>query len=113
MSKPTKQVVLTTTIRTTGKVIANRFVNHAGKQAKADEKVYGVSPYHADAGEPLAVDIVGIAVVEAGGAVAVGDDLASDAQGCAVKAGASGKAAGVARSAAAAAGDLIQIFLRG
>ena len=107
MSKPTKQVVLTTTIRTTGKVIANRFVNHAGKQAKADEKVYGVSPY-----EPLAVDIVGIAVVEAGGAVAVGDDLASDAQGCAVKAGASGKAAGVARSAAAAAGDLIQIFLR-
>lgn len=112
MSKPTKQVVLTTTIKTTGKVVANRFVGHSGKQAAADEKVYGVAPYDADSGDTLAVDILGIAVVEAGGVLAVGDDVSADAQGCAVKT-AGGKVAGTARTAAAAAGDLIQVFLKG
>lgn len=109
MSKPTKKVILIDTVQATGKIVANRFVAHSGKQAAADEKVYGVSPYDADNGDAAAVEILGISVVEAGGAVNVGDAVSSDAQGCAVAGGS--RPAGVARTAAAAAGDLIQVFL--
>lgn len=112
MSKPTKKVLLTDTVKASGKVAANRFVAHTGKQAAADEKVYGVSPHDVENGDAMAVEIAGIALVEAGGAVAVGDDVFPDAQGCAVKTG-SGKAAGTARSAAAGAGELIRVFLKG
>lgn len=112
MSKPTKKVVLVDTVKAAGKVVANRFVSHAGKQATADKKVYGVAPYDVEAGDAMAVEIAGIALVEAGGVVAVGDDVSADAQGCAVKTG-SGEVAGTARSAAAGAGELIQVFLKG
>ena len=44
MSKPTKQVVLVTTVKTTGKIVANRFVSFAGKQATATDKVLGATP---------------------------------------------------------------------
>ena len=111
MAKPTKQVVLTTTIKATGAVVANRFVTYAGVQAKADEKIYGVSPVDAEAGNFMPVEIIGIALVEAGGALAAGDEVSADAQGCAVKAG-SGKVAGTVCSAAAA-GELVRVFLKG
>ena len=57
-----KQVVLVTTVKTSGKVVKNRFV---------------------------------------------------DAQGAAVKAAGNAKIAGTARSAATAAGEVIQVFLKG
>ncbi|MFV2030803.1 DUF2190 family protein [Neisseria sp. S1] len=112
MTLPTKQVVLTTTVKATGKVVANRFVTFAGKQALANEAVLGVSPYDADEGDTLAVDVVGIAVVEAGGAVTVGAKVDTDAQGCAVT-HATGEAVGTALSTAAEAGDLIRVLLKG
>ena len=112
MSKPTKQVVLVTTVKTTGKIVANRFVSFAGKQATATDKVLGATPYDADINEILAVDTIGTVVVEAG-ALAVGDEVSPDAQGCAVKTAGSAKAVGIARSAAAGAGELIQVLLRG
>lgn len=111
MSKPTKKVILTDTVKAAGKVVANRFVAHNGKQATADTKVYGVSPHDVETGDAMAVEIAGLAVVEAGGTVNIGDEVSPDAQGCAVTGGS--KPAGVARSAAAQAGDLIQVFLRG
>lgn len=111
MSKPTKQVVLVTTLKTTGKIVANRFVSHAGKQAVAGEKVLGVSPYDADVNETLAVDIIGITIVETGGALVIGDDVAADAQGCAVKATGSAKIIGTARSTAETAGEQVAILL--
>ena len=75
MSKPTKQVVLVTTVKTTGKIVANRFVSFAGKQATATDKVLGATPYDADINEILAVDTIGTVVVESGGTVAVGDEV--------------------------------------
>ena len=113
MSKPTKQVVLVTTVKTAGKIVANRFVSFAGKQATATDKVLGATPYDADINEILAVDTIGTVVVEAGGALAVGDEVSPDAQGCAVKTAGSAKAVGIARSAAAGAGELIQVLVRG
>ena len=102
----TKQVVLVTTVKTSGKVVKNRFVDFAGK-------VLGTATLDADAGEMLAVDVLGIALVEAGGTIAVGDEVAADAQGAAVKAAGNAKIAGTARSAATAAGEVIQVFLKG
>lgn len=112
MAKQTKQVVLTTTVRTTGKVVENRFVTFAGKQAKANEAVLGVAVRDADEGDLLAVDVLGIALVEAGGQIAAGAEVDADAQGCAVI-HASGKVAGTALTAAAAAGDVIRVLLKG
>ncbi|HFC8546124.1 TPA: capsid cement protein [Neisseria lactamica] len=109
----TKQVVLVTTVKTTGKVVKNRFVDFAGKQAAAGVKVLGTATFDADAGDTLAVDALGIALVEAGGTVAVGDEVAADAQGAAVKAVGNAKIAGTARSAATAAGEIVQVFLKG
>lgn len=109
MSQKTKQVVLTTTTRTAGQVVASRFVTFTGKQATANEAVLGVSAYDAAAGDLLGVEVIGITLVESGGAVTVGAKVASDAQGCAV-AGES-KTAGVALSAAEGAGTLIRVLL--
>ena len=97
----TKQVVLTTTIRAEGAIVANRFVNYAGKQAKAGEAVLGVAPYDTAAGDTAAVDAIGIAVVETGGALAAGDAVAADAQGCAVKQAGNAPLAGYVLDAAA------------
>lgn len=107
----TKQVVLTTTIKATGAIVKDRFVNFKGSQAKAGEAVLGVAPYDVEAADTAAVDVVGIAVVEAGGKVAVGAEVGSDAQGCAVTGAA--KVAGTALSEAAAAGDIIRVLLKG
>ena len=111
MAKPTKQVVLTTTVRTTGKVVENRFVTFAGKQAKANEAVLGAATHDADEGDLLGVDVVGIALVEAGGEVAAGAAVSADAQGCAVAG--TQNVAGTAVTAAAAAGDFIRVLLKG
>lgn len=107
----TKQVVLITTIKATGAIVKDRFVNFKGAQAKAGETVLGVAPYDVENGDTAAVDIVGIAVVEAGGAVATGDEVGSDAQGCAVTGAA--KVAGTALTAAAGAGETIRVLLKG
>lgn len=111
MTKATKQVVLTTTLRTTAPVVENRLVTFAGKQAASGEAVLGSAVYDADAGDLLAVDVLGIVLVEAGGEVAVGAEVGADAQGCAVSG--ADRAVGVALSAAAGAGEVIRVLLRG
>ena len=107
----TKNVVLVTTITATGEIVKDRFVNFAGAQAKAGEAVLGVAPYDVANGDTAAVDVVGIAVVEAGGAIAAGVEVGSDAPGCAVTGEA--KAAGTALTAASGAGETIRVLLKG
>ena len=55
--------------------------------------------------------MVGIAVVESGGAVAIGAEVGADAQGCAVSGAA--KIAGTALTAATAAGETVRVLLKG
>lgn len=107
----TKQVVLVTTITATGAIVKNRFVNFKGAQAKVGEAVLGVAPYDVETGDTAAVDVVGIAVVESGGAVAIGAEVGADAQGCAVSGAA--KIAGTALTAATAAGETVRVLLKG
>lgn len=107
----TKQVVLVTTITATGAIVKNRFVNFKGAQAKAGETVLGVAPYDVETGDTAAVDVVGIAVVESGGPVAIGDDVGPDAQGCAVSHQL--RNVGTALTAATAAGETVRVLLKG
>ena len=79
-------MVLVTTITATGEIVKDRFVNFAGAQAKAGEAVLGVAPYDVANGDTAAVDVVGIAVVEAGGAIAAGAEIQVGANGRAITA---------------------------
>lgn len=104
-----KQVVLITTTKATAPIIANRFVGFDGKQAKAAQPVFGVAPRDADNGDTFGVEVMGIVNVESGGAITAGAKVASDAQGCAVVG--TNNVAGVAVSAATAAGELVSVLL--
>ena len=89
----------------------NRFVNFKGAQAKVGDAVLGVAPYDVETGDTAAVDVVGIAVVESGGAVAIGAGVGADAQGCAVSDPL--KIVGTALTAATAAGETVRVLLKG
>ena len=107
----TKKAVLTETIIAAAAIVQKRFVNFEGKQAAAGQPAVGASVYDADQGDSLAVDALGIVLVESGGALAAGDAVASDAQGCAVKQAASAVTLGRALDAAVGANEVIRIKL--
>ena len=104
--------LLSLTVAATGAIAAARFVTPAGAQAGVDANTLGVSRYAAGAaGEKIAVDAIGTAIVEAGAAVAVGATLKSDANGKAITWAAAGAKVAIALQAAGAAGELIEVLL--
>ena len=103
--------ILTLTVAAAGAIAENRFVTQAGAYPAAAAKGFGVSrAAAAAAGELLAVDVHGTAVVEAGGAFVKDAALELDATGRVVT-----KAAGVAvaraMEASAAAGAFVEVLL--
>lgn len=107
MASPTKNQTLTTTVKTTGKIIKNRFVTVQGAQATSADGVLGVSMHDADENQALAVEVLGITLIQAGGSISVGATITADAQGCAV----AGSGSFIALSAGET-GDLIKVLLR-
>lgn len=108
MAKATKNQTLTTTVQTTGKIIKNRFVTTAGAQATDANNLLGVAMHDADEKQSLAVELVGVTVVEAAGEIAVGAKVVADAQGCAT----AGEGSFIALTAATQAGELVSVLLR-
>jgi hypothetical protein len=103
--------LLSLTIAAAGAIAAARFVTPAGAQAGAGANTLGVSRYAAGAaGEKIAVDALGTAVVEAGGAIAANATIGVDANGRAVTYAAGAKV-GLALQAAGAAGEFIEVLL--
>ncbi|MEM8601894.1 MAG: capsid cement protein [Bacteroidota bacterium] len=102
--------VLTLSIEAAGALVQRRFVAPDGNQAGAAANTLGVASYDVAAGEMAAVHVLGTAVVEAGGAVAFGAAIETDADGKAVT-NAAGPVVGRALSASAADGDLIEVLL--
>ncbi|QHL90692.1 DUF2190 family protein [Sphingomonas changnyeongensis] len=102
--------VLEYPIITSAAIARKRFVTYARTQAVANERALGVADYEAAAARPLNVVVLGTATVETGGAVAVGDEVQSDAQGRAIVR-AAGVANGRALTPATAAGQMIEILL--
>ena len=94
---------------------AERFVAADGTYPPAGGHALGVTETKAASGDLIAVMVLGLAVVEAAGAITKDVLVQTDANGQAkahVASGAgAGKALGRAMTAAAQAGDLIQVHL--
>jgi hypothetical protein len=104
------------TIVATEAITEKRFVTYDGKHT-VDGKVAGVTNFSVDNAGFIGVQIVGIAVVEASGAISAGALVASDANGKAKSLTLSAvgdveKIAGRAMEAASADGDFITVLLR-
>lgn len=98
------------TIKASGTIAANRFVTPLGAQAGAGANSIGVTRVAAVANDFIPVDALGTAAVTAGGTVAIGDTLKSDADGKAILWATSGAKIAIALSAGAS-GDLIEALL--
>lgn len=104
---------------TSGTVNAQRIVKFNGtattviEGAAATDALLGVSTNEEDAVSGVSIDVVmmGETQVVAGAAVAVGALLTADADGRAVTAAATNRSVGVALTAAAAANDVITVFV--
>lgn len=104
--------VLTLTLAATAQVTAERFVGFDGAPATAAGPAAGVSRTDALAGDDFPVDVIGTAVVEAGGAIDEGGEIEVGADG---KAAAQSAGVTVARALqeATADGDRIEVLLIG
>lgn len=76
--------ILTGTVKATGPVLARRFVSVVGAQAGAAANTAGVARTDAAAGDNFPVDVLGTAVVVAGGPIPAGAAVETDADGRAV-----------------------------
>lgn len=106
--------VLTLTVSAAGAVSAHRFVGYDGAQVSASGgKALGVATFDAADGQDLAVDALGTTVVETAGAIAVGDEVVSDATGLAITNPSVGGevVAAHALDSAAGAGEFIEVLL--
>ncbi len=105
----TEKILLAVTIAAAAALTRFRFVDFTGNVASAGERPLGVATTDFDTGEQASVATHGEILVEAGAAIAVGAEVESDASGRAVTK-TTGVAFGVARDAAAAAGDIIRVL---
>ena len=105
----TEKILLAVTIAAAAALTRFRFVDFTGNVASAGERPLGLATTDFDTGEQASVATHGEILVEAGAAVAVGAEVESDASGRAVTK-TTGVAFGVARDAAAAAGDIIRVL---
>lgn len=105
----TEKILMATAVLATSALSRFRFVNFAGATANATDAALGVPNAGYDIGEQAGVATHGEILVEAGAPVAVGAQVQSDATGRAITL-AAGVAAGRARDAAAAAGDIIRVL---
>lgn len=97
-----RQVVLTVTVIAAGSLGAYRGISQAGSYATAGQHMAGVSFTSAYANDELAVDVMGITIAQAGGAIAA-DALVEVGSDGKFITKASGKAVG--RAISAATGD--------
>lgn len=93
-------------------IAAGRFVGlMTGAHCAAGAKALGVSQTPAAVGDAFAVDVHGSTIVEAGGAIAAGGPIKSDANGKAIAQGGAGEIVGYAVTAATADGQKIEAIL--
>jgi hypothetical protein len=104
----TEHPILVTAVLAAAALTARRFVTTAGAVPADGAKVLGVANANYDQGEQAGVGVQGIFLVEAGAAVALDDDVQTDAAGRAITK-AAGAYAGRALDAAGAAGVFIRV----
>lgn len=105
--------ILTLSIVAAGAIAANRFVTWADTQvAAAGAVAMGVAEYAASAaGKLVAVNVIGTARIESGGAIAKGGLFKADAQGRAIAHDGAGEVLGRSLQAVAGAGVVFEGLL--
>lgn len=103
-----QNVILTVTKTLTADIPARRFVGFGGAFAGGG-KALGVTEFESEAGEPFAVNVLGVMLVETGGAVAAGNAVASDDEGRAVEWSGGGEQNGLSLDTASGAGQFIRV----
>ena len=104
--------LLCLTVIASAAVAGARFVTQAGGYAAAGGVAYGVTRTPGSAGDPIPVDVLGTAIVEAGAAITKDAALMVDATGRVVPLAGAGKSpVARAQEAATAAGDFIEVLL--
>ena len=86
MTNKTYIPLLIESLKTTIDLRPHRFAGFNGAYCTAGIKALGVTDASTPGGEYAPVAVLGILLVEAGGTIAAGDAVASDAEGRAVKA---------------------------
>lgn len=104
----TEQPILITTVLAAAALSRCRFVTNAGAVPAAGAKVLGVTTAAFDSGERASLTVLGIALVEAGAAIAADADVEVDNLGRVITKD-SGVKSGRALDAAGAAGDFIRV----
>lgn len=90
-------------------LLKQRFIGFDGNLCAAGAKAYGICDVEIESGQFAPAAILGILLVEAGGAVAAKAKITSDASGRAVAITSNEEVNGYALDAATAAGDIIRI----
>lgn len=105
--------IMALTVTATAALTAGRGVTTAGALPAAGGAIAGFARTDAAVGDNVAVDVLGVAEVETGGAIAAGAAVEVDAQGRVVTAGAGQKVGRMAplQAAATAAGQRVEIVL--
>jgi len=106
----TEKILMVTTILAAAALARFRLVDYSGNPTSAAERALGVAVTNFDTGEQAGVAVKGEVLVEAGAAIAVGAEVESDSSARVVTKSA-GVVVGVARDAAAAAGDIIRVLI--
>lgn len=102
--------ILTITKTLDADIPARRFVGFNGERAGAGEKALGVLEVEAEIGMPAPINVLGVMLVETGGAIALGAEVTSNAEGRAVTIADDEACNGFAVDEAAGAGELIRII---
>ena len=106
----TEKILLAVTVLAASALTRFRMVSHSGGVPGLNGPVLGVANADYDEGEQAGVAVQGEILVESGGPVSVGQMLATDAQGRAIRNNAGGKTCGIARDDASGTGEIIRMI---
>ena len=87
----------------------HRFVGFDGGICAAGAKAIGICDVETDAGQQAPIGVIGILLIESGGAITQGIAITSDALGRAIVASEAQKSNGYAQDSASAEGEIIRI----
>lgn len=101
--------LLIDSIKATANLPKQRFIGFDGNVCSAGAKAYGICDVETDAGQFAPAAILGILLVEAGGAISAQSKITSDANGRATTITSTEEVNGYSLDTATAEGDIIRI----
>lgn len=110
MAQKLYKPLLIDSIKAQTDLLKQRFIDFDGNICSAGEKAYGVCDVETESGQYAPVAILGILLVETGGAVPAKNKVTSDATGRAVSITSTEEINGYSLDSASASGEIIRII---